>query len=136
MKTAKNVITVGRMINMRIKKFFHIAAMAAGILLIVVGGVFLLGFKDVAFYGNILRVGQSTFGADFYTEIYKSTTFAANALKEIYEMISTCFGVLFIFIGVIDVCFWGSKMPKKEAGITEKEDEKITTSKGEKEYDN
>ena len=80
-----------------------LAGMAVGIAAILVGLVFLFGFKDEIFYGSAssssggtTRLGTAAFGADFYTDIYKSTTFAGNAVKGVYELLSTCFGVLFI----------------------------------------
>ena len=76
-----------------------LAGMAVGIAAMVIGLVFLFGFKDETFYGSTVRLGTAVYGADFYTDIYKSTTFAANALKDIYEMLSTCFGVLFLLLG-------------------------------------
>ena len=100
-----------------------LAGMAVGIAAILVGLVFLFGFKDEIFYGSAssssggtTRLGTAAFGADFYTDIYKSTTFAANALKDIYEMLSTCFGVLFLLMGAIDLCAFGSRLqPKQKA---------------------
>ena len=80
-----------------------LAGMAVGIAAILVGLVFLFGFKDEIFYGSAssssggtTRLGTAAFGADFYTDIYKSATFAGNAVKGVYELLSTCFGVLFI----------------------------------------
>ena len=96
-----------------------LAGMAVGIAAMVIGLVFLFGFKDETFYGSTVRLGTAVYGADFYTDIYKSTTFAANALKDIYEMLSTCFGVLFLLLGAIDLCAFGSRLqPKqKEAAV-------------------
>ena len=93
-----------------------LAGMAVGIAAMVIGLVFLFGFKDETFYGSTVRLGTAVYGADFYTDIYKSTTFAANALKDIYEMLSTCFGVLFLLLGAIDLCAFGSRLqPKQKA---------------------
>lgn len=90
-----------------------IIGIISGLILIIIGIVFLLKFKNATFYGYISRLGTATFGADFYTEIYESTTFAANALKETYEMINTYFGTFLIFIGVVDICIFGSKTNHK-----------------------
>ena len=93
-----------------------LAGMAVGIAAMVIGLVFLFGFKDETFYGSTVRLGTAVYGADFYTDIYKSTTVAANALKDIYEMLSTCFGVLFLLLGAIDLCAFGSRLqPKQKA---------------------
>ena len=94
-----------------------LAGMAVGIAAILVGLVFLFGFKDEIFYGSAssssggtTRLGTAAFGADFYTDIYKSTTFAGNAVKGVYELLSTCFGVLFILLGAVDLCAFGSRL--------------------------
>ena len=94
-----------------------LAGMAVGIVAILVGLVFLFGFKDEIFYGSAsssyggtTRLGTAAFGADFYTDIYKSTTFAGNAVKGVYELMSTCFGVLFILLGAVDLCAFGSRL--------------------------
>ena len=94
-----------------------LAGMAVGIAAILVGLVFLFGFKDEIFYGSAssssggtTRLGTAAFGADFYTDIYKSTTFAGNAVKGVYELLSTCFGVLFIRLGAVDLCAFGSRL--------------------------
>lgn len=94
-----------------------LAGMAVGVVAIVAGLVFLFGFKDEIFYGSassssggITRLGSAAYGADFYTDIYKSATFAGNAVKGVYEMLSTCFGMLFLLLGAADLCFFGSKL--------------------------
>ena len=94
-----------------------LAGMAVGIVAILVGLVFLFGFKDEIFYGSAsssyggtTRLGTAAFGADFYTDIYKSATFAGNAVKGVYELLSTCFGVLFILLGAVDLCAFGSRL--------------------------
>ena len=74
-------------------------------------------YKDTVFYGSpdsfsggTLHLGTAKFGADFYTEIYESTTFAGNAVKGVYELLGAAFGMLFILIGAIDVCVFGVKL--------------------------
>ena len=94
-----------------------LAGMAVGIAAMVIGLVFLFGFKDETFYGSTVRLGTAVYGADFYTDIYKSTTFAANAFKDIYEMLSTCFGVLFLLLGAIDLCAFGSRLQPKQKAV-------------------
>mgnify|MGYP000002395316 CR=1 FL=1 len=93
-----------------------LAGIAVGIAAMVIGLVFLFGFKDETFYGSTVRLGTAFFNETATTEIYTSTTFAANALKDIYEMLSTCFGVLFLLLGAIDLCAFGSRLqPKQKA---------------------
>lgn len=109
-----------------------LAGMAVGIVAILAGLVFLFGFKDEIFYGSAssssggtTRLGTAAFGADFYTDIYKSTTFAGNAVKGVYELLSTCFGVLFILLGAVDLCAFGSRLTagKREAAAPASPDE-------------
>ena len=94
-----------------------LAGMAVGIAAILVGLVFLFGFKDEIFYGSAssssggtTRLGTAAYGADFYTDIYKSATFAGHAVKGGYELLSTCFGALFILLGAIDLCAFGGRL--------------------------
>ena len=101
-----------------------LAGMAVGIIAILVGLAFLFGFKDEIFYGSsssasggTTRLGTAAFGADFYTDIYKSTTFAGNAVKGVYELLSTCFGMLFLLLGAADLCFFGSRLPQVEKSV-------------------
>ena len=81
-----------------------------GIISVVTGIVFILGFKDESMIGYVSELGAGTYGADFYTEIAKSTAFAGNAVKAVYEMMSRCFGILFVIVGAIDVCYFGNKI--------------------------
>lgn len=99
------------------KNLWPLCGMAVGVLAILIGLIFLFGFKDEIFYGSAdslyggtTRLGTATYGADFYTDIYESTTFAGNAVKGVYEMLSTCFGMLFFLVGAIDICAFGSKL--------------------------
>ena len=116
-----------------------LAGMAVGIVAILVGLVFLFGFKDEIFYGSAssssggtTRLGTAAFGADFYTDIYKSTTFAGNAVKGVYELLSTCFGVLFILLGAVDLCAFGSRLTavKGEEAAVPAAPEEVTAPAG------
>ncbi len=116
-----------------------LAGMAVGIVAILAGLVFLFGFKDEIFYGSAssssggtTRLGTAAFGADFYTDIYKSTTFAGNAVKGVYELLSTCFGVLFILLGAVDLCAFGSRLTavKGEEAAVPAAPEEVTAPAG------
>lgn len=100
------------------KNIWLLAGMAIGVIAIIVGLVFIGSHNSDVFYGSpdssyggTTRLGTATFGADFYTEIYKSTTFAGNAAAALSGLISTCFGLLFLFLGAIDVCVFGRMLP-------------------------
>ena len=116
-----------------------LAGMAVGIVAILAGLVFLFGFKDEIFYGSAssssggtTRLGTAAFGADFYTDIYKSTTFAGNAVKGVYELLSTCFGVLFSLLGAVDLCAFGSRLTavKGEEAAVPAAPEEVTAPAG------
>lgn len=99
------------------KALFLKAGFVVGVLAILVGIYFMVTYKDTVFYGSpssssggTLHLGTAKFGADFYTEIYESTTFAGNAVKGVYELLGAAFGMLFILIGAIDVCVFGVKL--------------------------
>lgn len=90
-----------------------------GILAIVVGIVFLFAFREKAFLGSYIRLGTSSFGGDFYTYSYRATAFAANAIAGVYEMLATCFGVLFILIGCIDISFFGLRISLQPRAVSD-----------------
>ena len=99
------------------KRLWLRAGFIAGVLAMLAGIYFLAAYKDTVFYGSpdsvyggTLHLGTAKFGADFYTEIYESTTFAGNAVKGVYELLGRAFGVLFILLGAIDACAFGVKL--------------------------
>lgn len=99
------------------KQLWLKAGFVVGVLAILIGIYFMGTYKDTVFYGSpdsfsggTLHLGTAKFGADFYTEIYESTTFAGNAVKGVYELLGAAFGMLFILIGAIDVCVFGVKL--------------------------
>ena len=70
------------------KQLWLKAGFVVGVLAILIGIYFMGTYKDTVFYGSpdssyggTLHLGTAKFGADFYTEIYESTTFAGNAVK-------------------------------------------------------
>lgn len=84
---------------------------AVGVIAILAGLVFLIGFNDTHFLkGFAPVVPRQSYGGDFYTGSQNATAFAANGVAALYKMMSACFGMLFIILGGIDVCFWGSKI--------------------------
>lgn len=95
------------------KDIWSIVGIILGFVAIIAGIIFLFGFKDETFLGIYSHLGTSEFGGDFYTYSYRATAFAANAVAGVYEMLSTCFGVLFILFGLFDICFFGSRMLAK-----------------------
>lgn len=97
----------------RKRAFWNYIGIGIGVIAVVVGLIFLLGFKDKAFLGVYSWLGISEFGGDFYTYSYRASAFAANAVAGVYEMLSMCFGCLFILIGAFDICFFGSRISAK-----------------------
>ncbi len=99
-------------------RFWIFLGMLVGAVSIVVGIIFLANNASHTFYdetfSSISHLKGITFGADFYSEVYKAAAFAGNAVAKTYKLLINCFGVLFILIGAIDFCAFGSKLVKKE----------------------
>lgn len=93
-----------------------------GVISILAGLVFLIGFKDTHFLnGFASAVPKQSYGGDFYTGSQNATAYAANGVAELYKIVSACFGTFFIILGGIDICFWGSKI--KDAPTNNNQDE-------------
>lgn len=80
------------------KKAALVIAILLGVLAIIVG-IATMNMNET----TVMNTAE--FGADFYTYQYKATRAAANNLDLIYDMVSDCFGWLFIFIGGTDITF-------------------------------
>jgi len=96
---------------------------ALGVVAIIAGLVFLFAFKNETFLGAYAQLGATEFGGDFYTYSYRASAFAANAVAGVYEMLSTCFGCLFILLGALDICFFGSRISVKSKESTDESTE-------------
>lgn len=108
---------------MLVKRVFCIFGMIAGIALAVVG----FNFKIESWYSGTDADEYVAFGADFYTEQYQATAYAANNVdalgdyeqnvnNELFENMS----LLIMVSGIIVFCYFGSKIG--ETMIKEKKD--------------
>lgn len=71
----------------------------------------ILGIKVfVDFHVYYPTFGAVKFGADFYTEIHSTVTRITNSIREIHEMLVLAIGWFFIFMGIVDICYFGRKL--------------------------
>ena len=58
------------------------------------------------------------FGADFYTTSAQATGLAANAVIDLYKLVSMASGIFFLFVGGVEICltllFAGKQCEKAE----------------------
>lgn len=81
------------------------AILFLGIALMIVGLVMIIGGADHTSGSGLSRASTSIkFGADFYTTSAQATGLAANTLIDLYDLISTGFGIFFMFMGALDIC--------------------------------
>lgn len=89
------------------KKIITIIILALGMALMLAGIVILCqaGTDHCGYGGGVSRASTSIkFGGDFYTTSAQYTGLAANAVTDLYELLSIVTGVFFIFVGGMDVC--------------------------------
>lgn len=101
------------------RNILYLIAMLAGVAAIIIG----VWFLDRQFYGPS-GLEEMTFGADFYTEIYNANRRIYGMLSHIndfIEYVKKGFGFTFILCGIVDICFFGSKLNfiKLEASVEE-----------------
>lgn len=92
---------------MKKKKILTIAILALGVVLIVAGLILIgqAGASHTGYYGGVSRASTSIeFGADFYTTSAQYTGLAANAVTDLYTLVSVATGIFFMFVGGTDVC--------------------------------
>ena len=102
----------------RIKKgdFRSIIGIVCGVVIIILG-IIMLTQGDI---GSV-RSTSTSFGADFYTEVYQATAVAGRNVKELGELIAKGFGFLLLAIGLTDICLFGTKIAAKEKTSTNEE---------------
>lgn len=92
---------------MKKKKILTIIILTLGAAMII-AGLFLIGqagTSHTGYYGGVSRASTSIeFGADFYTTSAQYTGLAANAVTDLYELISVATGMFFMFVGGVEVC--------------------------------
>ena len=63
------------------------------------------GDSHTGYRGGLTYASTSIeFGADFYTSSAQYTGLAANAVVDLYKLVSIAIGLFFMFVGVIDIC--------------------------------
>ena len=88
------------------KKMLTILLLALGVA-VMIAGVAILGQNGEHHTGNgggIFRASTSVeYGADFYTDSVQATGLAANAVIDLYQLLSIAIGIFFLFIGGLDI---------------------------------
>ena len=90
------------------KKIWSYAGILAGILTIILG--FTVLHHD---YGHsTINHLYTSYGADFYTDIYRATVTCSNKLIEASYTLAKGFGYLLISLGLAETCLFGSKITR------------------------
>lgn len=89
------------------KKNITIIILALGVALLFAGFLILCqaGTDHCGYNGGVSRASTSIeFGADFYSTSAQYTGLAANAVTDLYELVSVATGIFFMFVGGMDLC--------------------------------
>lgn len=89
------------------KKVLTIIILALGITLVIAGVVLMCqaGTDHCGYGGGVSRASTSIkFGADFYTSSAQYTGLAANAVIDLYKLMSMAAGIFFVFTGAVEIC--------------------------------
>lgn len=92
---------------MKKKKVITVMILALGLAMVLAGLVILCqsGSSHTGYGGGTSRASTSImFGADFYTTSAQYTGLAANAVIDLYKLVSIVTGVFFMFVGGMDIC--------------------------------
>ncbi len=92
------------------KKTFAILGMICGLIICIMG----ITAMDDLYWGNYVD-SYNLYGADFYTDVYEATAAAANNVDNIGDAFAEGIGYLLIAVGLSDICYFGTKLGKKEA---------------------
>ncbi len=117
-KTTSGIFEGGKTALVEFKQkndLWNVIGILTGILAIIVGIWFL---KQRFFEPASLE--SMTFGADFYTEIYKASRRIHGMLTNIndfIEYVKKGFGWSFIFFGLVDICVFASKLQLPEKNV-------------------
>lgn len=98
-------------------KYIKVCAFILGMILVITGIVFVIKSQDThtGYNGGLTRASTSIkFGADFYTDSAQYTALAANAVCDLYTMITMGIGIFFVFVGGTDICIIGLKLKKSK----------------------
>lgn len=73
-------------------------------------GVSLYGIvQDATFYSagygsDTVHLGSKEYGADYYSDSYEAMAFGANAVKNVFDLLSVAIPAFFILVGCLIVC--------------------------------
>lgn len=89
--------------ELKIEKFYRVACVIIGVIMIISGfSVLSMDDSHTGYGGGVSRASTSIeFGADFYTTSAQYTGLAANAMTDVFDMLQTGFGLMFIFTGAL-----------------------------------
>ncbi|MBQ6274181.1 MAG: hypothetical protein IJK63_08155 [Oscillospiraceae bacterium] len=88
-------------------KIITLILLALGLVLVVTGLVLMFqsGTSHTGGSGGLSRASTSIqFGADFYTTSAQATGLAANAVIDLYKLVSMASGIFFLFVGGVEIC--------------------------------
>lgn len=86
------------------KKLCSLIILLCGFMLIIAGIIVLTSSENhcgVSHSGLSRASTEIKFGADYYTTMAQYTALNANSAVDIYKLIKTCFGITFIFAGLV-----------------------------------
>jgi cytochrome oxidase Cu insertion factor (SCO1/SenC/PrrC family) len=89
------------------KKIFSLVLLILGLVMVVTGIVLIcqMGASHSGHGGGLVRASTSIkFGGDFQTTSAEATGLAANAVIDVYKLLSFVSGMFFIFVGCVDIC--------------------------------
>ena len=70
----------------------------------IFAGIILLSEKDTHFLAGLDdAVPNIRYGGDAYTGIQNAAAYTGNAVAALYKLLSTCFGLTFLFFGLVDI---------------------------------
>ena len=92
---------------MKKKKVITAIILILGVAIALAGLVILFqaDTSHTGYGGGVTRASTSIkFGADFYTTSAQYTGLAANAVSDLYKLVSLTTGIFFVFVGGMDIC--------------------------------
>ena len=90
----------------------------------IFAGIILLSEKDTHFLAGLDdAVPNIRYGGDAYTGIQNAAAYTGNAVAALYKLLSTCFGLTFLFFGLVDICVFARKIQMAQSCVCADEPE-------------
>ncbi len=89
------------------KRICSLVLLFLGLVMVVIGFILIcqMGASHTGHGGGLVRASTSIqFGGDFQTTSAQATGLAANAVIDLYKLLSFVSGMFFIFVGCVDIC--------------------------------